>query len=639
MRWDEDTYGLEYDLDIYMIVAVDDFNMGAMENKGLNVFNSKYVLARPDTATDTDFANIEGVIAHEYFHNWTGNRVTCRDWFQLSLKEGLTVFRDQEFSSDVGSRAVKRIQDVRILRSHQFAEDAGPMAHPVRPDSYIEISNFYTVTVYNKGAEVIRMMHVILGDDGFKKGIALYFERHDGEAVTTEDFVRAMEDANGADLQQFRHWYTQAGTPEVRVHQEFDVETGRFEAAFEQNTAPTPGQPEKEAFHIPLRIALLDANGRPFTAPGHDALPDDGVLHLTRPRQKISFEGLASRPVLSVGRGFSAPVRIEIERDDAELAFLMSHEDDPFNRWDAAQTFALKVMLELIERMRDGREMALPATFLEAYGRTLGDWESDRALLAEALRLPAESYVADRMATVDTDAIHQVRQLIRRSLSWELQERFQRVMMENHANEHYRFAPDAVGRRALKNLCLGYLMELEDPDVRQVCMKQLENADNMTDQLAALTMLANSDTPEHDRAIELFEHRWRDDPLVLDKWFTVQATSHRAGTLERVHTLLEHPGFDLRNPNRVRSLVGAFCHGNPVRFHAEDGAGYRFATDQVLAIDPANPQVAARLLGAFSRWRRFDERRQQLMREQLERVLEAPSLSRDSYEVASKSLG
>ncbi len=635
MRWDEQVYGLEYDLDTYMIVAVDHFNMGAMENKGLNVFNSKYVLARPETATDGDFANIEGVIAHEYFHNWTGNRVTCRDWFQLSLKEGLTVYRDQEFSADEGSRAVKRIQDVRVLRSHQFAEDAGPMAHPVRPDSYIEISNFYTVTVYNKGAEVIRMMHTILGDAGFKAGMRLYFERHDGQAVTTEDFVRAMEDASGADLARFRRWYTQAGTPVVKAATDYDPQAARLRLDLEQTCPPTPGQPEKEPFHVPLAVALLDADGRAL--PARAAEVRDGVLHLTEARQQVVFENVTAPPVLSLGRGFSAPVKIEIERGDEELAFLMSRDDDPFNRWDAAQSFALRILLDLAGRA-PGAAPDLPECFVAGFERLLTARDADRALVAEALTLPSESYVADQMARVDPAAIHDARQGLRRRLAGALQEPLRAVMAENRTNAPYAFTPADVGRRALGNLCLGYLMTLDDPEVRRTCVAQLENADNMTDQLAALQMLADSDGEERAQAIAAFETRWRDDPLVMDKWLSAQATSHLPDTLDRVRALLEHPCFDRRNPNRVRALVGAFCHGNPVRFHAADGAGYRFAAEQVIAIDPANPQVAARLLGAFSRWRRFDDARQALMRAELERVLAAPGLSKDCYEVASKTL-
>jgi aminopeptidase N len=636
MRWDEQTYGLEYDLDMYLIVAVDDFNMGAMENKGLNVFNSKYVLARPDTATDTDFANIEGVIAHEYFHNWTGNRVTCRDWFQLSLKEGLTVYRDQEFSADTGSRAVKRIQDVRILRTHQFAEDAGPMAHPVRPDSYIEISNFYTVTVYNKGAEVIRMMHTILGDTGFKDGLRLYFQRHDGQAVTTEEFVRAMEDATGNDLARFRRWYTQAGTPVVRAETHYEPETRRLRLELQQSCPPTPEQPEKLPFHVPLAIALLDDDGCAIEARAHGVR--DGVLHLTEAHQEVVFEDVPSPPVLSIGRGFSAPVRIEIERDEAGLAFLMGRDDDPFSRWDAAQSFALRIMLDLVARHRAGAPLAIAPAFVDAVEHTLYERDTDRALIAEALTLPSEGYVADQMACVDPQAIHEVRRFIRRALAEALTASFEEVMAENRANTPYRFTPGEAGRRALRNLCLGYLMERDDPQLRAACAAQLENADNMTDQLAALHLLVNSSCAQRDEAVALFARRWGDDPLVMDKWFTAQATAHTPDTLERVCALLAHARFDMRNPNRVRALIGAFCHNNPVHFHAADGSGYRFAADQVVAIDPANPQVAARLLGAFSRWRRFDAPRQTLMRAELERVLAARGLSKDCYEVASKTL-
>jgi aminopeptidase N len=638
MRWDEDTYGLEYDLDLYMVVAVDDFNMGAMENKGLNVFNSKYVLARPDTATDSDFLNIEGVIAHEYFHNWTGNRVTCRDWFQLSLKEGLTVFRDQEFSSDVGARGVKRIQDVRILRTHQFAEDAGPMAHPVRPESYIEISNFYTVTIYNKGAEVIRMMQTILGDEGFKKGFALYLRRHDGQAVTTEDFVCAMEDANATSLEQFRRWYTQAGTPVIEVSSRYDADSRSLELALTQHCPAPPGTAQKQPFHVPLRLALLDDTGGALPLTESSGAVRDGVLHLTEAEQTLEFRDLPAPPVVSIGRGFSAPVHLKMQRSEEELAFLMARDDDTFSRWDSAQTFALTVILSLIETLRAGDAPALPSSFLDAFGRVLGDWEGDRALIAESLSLPTESYIADQLDEVDVDVIHEVRQMVRRTLAWELQERFHRVMMENRANGPYSFDPPSVGRRALKNLCLGYLMEVDDPEYPKVCLAQVENADNMTDNSAALAILAQHDCDERDAALALFEQRFGDDPLVMDKWFTTQATSCLPDTLARVETLLGHPGFDLHNPNRVRSLIGAFCHGNPLRFHAADGSGYRFLGDQIIALDGTNPQVAARLAAALSRWRRHDGARRELMQQQLERILGASSLSRDTYEVASKSL-
>ncbi|MCP5152271.1 MAG: aminopeptidase N [Chromatiales bacterium] len=642
MRWDEEVYGLEYDLDIFMIVAVDDFNMGAMENKGLNVFNSKYVLARPETATDLDHAAIEGVIAHEYFHNWTGNRVTCRDWFQLSLKEGLTVFRDQEFSADMTSRAVKRVQDVRLLRTHQFAEDAGPMAHPVRPDSYIEISNFYTVTIYNKGAEVIRMIHTIVGPEGFRRGMDLYIQRHDGQAVTTEDFVRAMEDANGVDLGQFRRWYTQAGTPEVTARGEHDPATATYRLTLTQRCAPTPGQPEKAPFHIPLRLALLDESGceLPLQVRDHPQLTGtEGVVHLDRPQQVVVFERIARRPVLSIGRGFSAPVRLTVERDDAERAFLMGSDTDPFNRWDAAQDYALDVMLRLIAAEQAGEQPAPPAAFVEAFGRTLTDDTLDRALVAEALALPAESYVADRMSIIDPDAIHAVRRRLRRHLAEALRDGLERGYRANRSDAPYRFDAESAGRRSFKNLCLAYLVELEAPEPRQWCLAQFRGADNMTDGLGAIGCLIGLDTPERDQALAEFETRWRDDPLVMDKWFALQAMSPRADALSEVRRLMAHPVYDPRNPNRVRSLVGAFCHGNQVRFNDASGAGYAFLTEQVLEIDPRNPQIAARLLGAFARWRKLDPARRGLVQSQLERILGTPKLSKDTYEVASKTLG
>jgi len=640
MRWDKARFGREYDLDIYMIVAVDDFNMGAMENKGLNVFNSKYVLARPETATDADYAAIEGVIAHEYFHNWTGNRVTCRDWFQLSLKEGLTVFRDQEFSSDMESRAVKRIEDVRVLRDHQFPEDAGPMAHPVRPASYIEISNFYTVTVYNKGAEVIRMIHTLLGAEGFRAGMDLYFERHDGQAVTTEDFVSAMEDATGTDLRRFRHWYDQAGTPVVTVRGTYDAQAQRYTLSLRQHCPATPGQSDKAPFHIPLDLALLDADGRSLPLrlvgePPHEA-PPNRVFNLTEAEQQIVFEDVASPPVLSINRGFSAPIRVEFDRDDAELAFLLGHDDDPFSRWDASQCYAERLILRMIERAGKGRLKAADPAFIEAFQRTLTDSTLDPALRAEALALPAEGYLAERMTIADPDAIHQARQALRGILARELAEPLTRVYHDCLRNAPYRFEPQAVARRSLKNLCLGYQMETGTPEPRAACIAQLQDADNMTDALAALRMLANSEGPERIEALAAFEQRWHGDPLVLDKWFALQATARLPGTLDEVRRLMAHPNFDLRNPNRVRALIGAFCHGNPLHFHAADGSGYRFLTEQVLAIDSFNPQIAARLLGAFGRWRRYDTARQGLMHSELEAILGTDGLSRDSYEVASK---
>lgn len=643
MRWDEVTFGREYDLDVYMVVAVDDFNMGAMENKGLNIFNSKYVLARPDTATDADFAGIESVIAHEYFHNWTGNRVTCRDWFQLSLKEGLTVFRDQEFSADTFSRPVKRIQDVRTLRTYQFAEDAGPMAHPVRPDSYIEISNFYTVTVYDKGAEVIRMIHTLLGTAGFRKGMDLYFERHDGSAATTEDFLRAMEDANAADLSQFRLWYTQAGTPEVRIEGDYDANTGTVSLRLAQSCPPTPGQAEKSPMHIPLKIALLDGAGNNL---GFDLDTDTGskirtemLFELRESQHLVELKNVRQHPLLSVGRGFSAPVKISIDRDDQELAVLMAGETDDFNRWDAAHELMMKTITRLIADCQAGRKMELNPSLIEAVNTVLRDGKTDKNLIAEALALPGEGYIADRMEIVDVAAIHAARREARRAIADALKPLLLETYTANTSNEAYRFDPQSAGRRRLKNICLGYLVGLETPDVRDLCYAQFDSADNMTDALAALTALAGCECPERKRALQAFEARWRNDALVMDKWFALQATSPLPDTLARVKSLMTHPAFDPKNPNRIRSLVGAFCHGNPVRFHAPDGAGYRFLTEQVIEIDGRNPQIAARLLGSLSRWKKFDPERQALMKEALENILSSSNVSRDVYEVGSKTLG
>ncbi len=641
MRWDEDVYGLEYDLDIFMIVAVDDFNMGAMENKGLNVFNSVYVLARPDTATDNDFAAIEAVIAHEYFHNWTGNRVTCRDWFQLSLKEGLTVFRDQEFSADMTSRAVKRIRDVRLLRTHQFAEDAGPMAHAVRPDSYIEISNFYTVTIYNKGAELIRMLHTLLGDEGFKAGMRLYFERHDGQAVTTGDFVGAMEAASGMNLGQFRRWYTQAGTPVLTARGAYDAARSQYVLDIEQRTPPTPGQPEKLPLHVPVRVALLGEDGR--NVPLHCAESglageNEAVFDVREPRHTFRFSNVPARPVPSIARGFSAPVKVEIERGDDELAFLIAHETDPFNRWDAAQEYSTRLMLKMVEDRLAGADLDLPDAFVLAMRALLLDDTIDPAFAAEALALPSESNLADRMEVIAVETIHDVREAVRATLALRLEDAFAYVYDANRSRGPYRVDAEGAGRRGLQNLCLGYLMELDAPAIRSNCRHQLETADNMTDALAALACFANARGTQREERLAWFEARWKDDPLVLDKWFALQATSRLPDTLDRVGRLTRHPGFDIENPNRVRAVIGAFCHANQRRFHDASGAGYRFLSEHVLAIDAFNPQSAARLLSAASRWRRLDATRGALLRGELERILAAPGLSKDCYEVAKKFL-
>jgi aminopeptidase N len=641
MAWDEERYGREYDLDIYMIVAVNDFNMGAMENKGLNIFNSKYVLARADTATDNDYQGIEGVIAHEYFHNWTGNRITCRDWFQLSLKEGLTVFRDQEFSADMGSRGVKRIDDVRLLRSHQFAEDAGPMAHPVRPDSYIEINNFYTVTVYEKGAEVVRMQANLLGPSGFREAMDLYFERHDGEAVTTDDFVRCMEDASGRDLNQFRLWYSQSGTPVVDVESDYDAEEGSFRLGFRQHCPDTPGQSNKKPFHIPIEVALLDAEGRELPLQLADEREPKGerrVLELTRQAQEFVFVGLKNRPIPSLLRGFSAPVKLRYPASDDELMFLMARDTDAFNRWDAAQALAQRTLLSLVADYREGKNLMLSEGLARAFESALTGESADKALLSEILRLPGESTLGDQMEIVDVEAIHHAREWLKLALAERLRQTMLSVYEENASLSPYDIAPTSIARRRLRNLVLDYLMHLDDPEINRLCFEQFQQADNMTDVMAALSCLANADCPERPLALAAFEKRWIDEPLVMDKWFSVQASSALPGTLEQVKALMKHPAFSLRNPNKVRSLIGVFCSINIHGFHDRDGAGYAFLSDQVIALDGLNPQIAARMMRIMSRWRRYDSQRQALMRAQFERVLSHGDISKDVYEIASKCL-
>ncbi len=639
MRWDEDRFGFEYDLDLFNIVAVSDFNMGAMENKSLNVFNDKAILADPETATDADYAYIDKVVAHEYFHNWTGDRITCRDWFQLSLKEGLTVFRDQEYSSDTRSRPVERIHDVRGLRGRQFIEDAGPLAHPVRPDSYIEINNFYTATVYDKGAEVIRMMHSILGEDGFQKGMRLYVERHDGEAATCDDFVAAMEDANDADLGQFTLWYSQAGTPEVTVEGRY--EDGAYALTLEQRLRPTPGQPDKKPMHIPIAVGLLDAQGSgiPLRLEGEPAgaAATTRVLPLSEPRQSFRFPGVPEPRALSVNRTFSAPINIRHAQSGAERAFLMAHDEDPFARWEAGQQFATELLL----KRASGDASPFDPAFVEAVGHILDDGRLDPAFAAEAISLPGEDYLAERMAVVDVEAVHAAREALRQEVATALRHLLVRVFEANRQTGPYSPDPAQSGRRALKNAALGFLGALagRDGELRGLISGQFREAGNMTDRIAALRILVDLDAPERQDALEAFYDRFRDEPLALDKWFALQAVSALPDTLSRVEGLLSHPAFSIRNPNKVRALVGSFTAANPLRYHAGDGSGYAFHAERTLELDPVNPQVAARLLAPLGRWRRFDQGRQAKMKEALNRILRAPKLSRDVYEIASKSLG
>jgi len=641
MKWDEDVFGLELDLDQYMIVAVGDFNMGAMENKGLNIFNTKYVLARPDTATDTDFMLIDRVVAHEYFHNWTGNRVTCRDWFQLSLKEGLTVFRDQEFGADMYSRPVQRIQEVRGLRAAQFPEDAGPMAHPVRPQSYMEISNFYTATVYEKGAEVVRMIHTLIGHENFRKGMDSYFERFDGQAVTTDDFAQAMQDASGVDLSQFKRWYDQAGTPMVEVRGDYDSAGKRYALTVSQSCPPTPGQPEKLPFHIPFAIGLIGPDGKdiPLQLEGETrAAGTTRVLSLKEPEQRFVFVNVRSKPVPSLLRAFSAPVNLKYRYSEAELTQALAHDSDAFNRWEAGQRLALDLLLRGVADSQAGRKTASADGFVAAVTRVLADGPKDPAFAADALSLPSESYIAEQLEVVDPDAIHSARVRLRKDIAASLRKEF---LATYHAQAtRGTYSPDAqsAGRRALRNLCLGYLLELNDAEVRSLAMAQFDQADNMTDAMAAFSALANTDCPERSVTLERFYAKWSSEPLVLDKWFAVQATSRLPDTLAQVRKLLQHPAFDLKNPNRVRSVIGSFAHGNQVRFHAAGGAGYAFVAEQIIALDPLNPQVAARLARAFDRWRKFDAKRQGHARQALERIRDTGGLSKDTLEVVTKSL-
>ncbi len=647
MAWDEAEYGREYDLDLFMIVAVSHFNMGAMENKGLNVFNAKYILARPDTATDNDFAGIEGVVAHEYFHNWTGNRITCRDWFQLSLKEGLTVYRDQEFSAHMGSRGVKRIGDVRMLRARQFAEDSGPMAHPVRPDSYIEINNFYTATVYEKGAEVVRMQAQLLGPARYRAATDLYFERHDGQAVTTDDFVNCMEDASGIDLGQFRRWYGQAGTPVLECSDDWDPATGHYELTVRQHTPATAGQPHKQPLHMPLAIGLIGADGHdlPVRLAGEAQAPAPGtrMLELRAAVERFRFEGMNERPMPSLLRGFSAPVRLRYPYSDGDLMFLMAHDSDGFNRWDAAQSLAQRRLLALVDDPELAPPQDLDDGFITAFRRALLDRDAEPALLAEVLALPSESYLADQMAVVDIDGIHRARKALGAAIARLLRDDLLAVYQAHHDTGPVTMDHEAAGRRALKNRCLALLMQAPDPQTLDICQAQYQAQNNMTDVIAALALLTDGDGADQQAlasaALTDFYGRWQTEALVIDKWFAIQAQSARTGALERVRALMDHPDFTLTNPNRVRSLIGAFAMGNPIHFHAADGAGYAYLANQILALDPLNPQIASRLLYPMTRWRRHDQTRQALLREQLQRIAATPSLSNDCYEVVSKSLG
>ena len=642
MRWDEERYGREYDLDTFMIFCADDFNLGAMENKGLNIFNSRLILADAATATDEDFNAIEGVVGHEYFHNWTGNRVTCRDWFQLSLKEGLTVFRDQEFSSDQGSRAVERIAAVEYLRREQFAEDAGPMAHPVRPDEYQEINNFYTATVYEKGAELIRMQHLLLGRARFRAGMDLYFGRHDGEAVTCDDFVQAMQDASGVDLAQFRNWYSTPGTPLVSARGTYDPAARTYVLEVAQRTPASSGAREPSPLHVPLALGLVAADGTdmPLRLAGEAAASGTTrVLELTRASQRFEFVDVRAPPVPSLLRGFSAPVRLEYAYSDEDLALLAAHDSDAVNRWDAAQRSFVNAVIALAEAHTAGAALAEAPLLWRIVRTLLADRKSDPALLAQALALPDAAYVASLMPAIDPDGVEAAFAHVARTLARGLREAFEETYQAHRRPRGpYAPTPAQAGPRRLANLCLRYLGTLDDERAHALAVHQFEEADNLSDAIGALAALRDSDKPVRAELYARFEARWRDEPLVLDKWFALQAKSLRPDTLETVRGLIAHPRFNARNPNRVRSLVGAFALGNFARFNARDGEGYAFVAEQVRTLDPTNPQLASTLAGAFNLWKRHAEPRRTLMRKNLQRIARTRSLSPDVSEVVTRAL-
>ncbi|WCJ26310.1 Puromycin-sensitive aminopeptidase [Euphorbia peplus] len=648
MKWDEDVFGLEYDLDLFNIVVVPDF-LGAMENKSLNIFNSKVVLASPETTSDADYAAIMGVIGHEYFHNWTGNRVTCRDWFQLSLKEGLTIFRDQEFSSDMGSRTVKRISDVSKLRNYQFPQDAGPMAHPVRPHSYIKMDNFYTVTVYEKGAEVVRMYKTLLGSQGFRKRMDLYFKRHDGQAVTCDDFYAAMRDANEADFANFLLWYSQAGTPVVKVASSYNAEARTFSLKFSQEVPPTPGQPAKDPMFIPVAFGLLDSSGKdiPLSSLYHDgALKSIAnndkpvcttVLRITKKEEEFVFPDISERPVPSILRGYSAPIRLQSDLSDSDLFFLLAHDSDEFNRWEAGQLLARKLMLSLVHDFQQNKPLVLNPSFVHGLRSILGDSSLDKEFVAKAITLPGEGEIMDLMEVADPDAVHAVRSFIRKQLASELKAELLSTVENNRSSGEYVFDHANISRRALKSISLEYLASLDDEDSVTRAVNEYKTATNMTDQFAALAAIAQNPGKIRDEVLADFYSKWQHDFLVVNKWFALQATSDIPSNVNNVKTLLNHPAFDMRNPNKVFSLIGGF-RGSPVNFHAKDGSGYQFLGEMVLQLDKINPQMASGMMTAFSRWKRYDEPRQALAKAQLEKIISVNGLSENVFEIASKSL-
>lgn len=636
MKWDEERFNLEYDLDIFMIVAVDFFNMGAMENKGLNIFNSKYVLAKPETATDKDYLGIEAVIGHEYFHNWSGNRVTCRDWFQLSLKEGLTVFRDQEFSSDLGSRAVNRIDNVRVMRGAQFAEDASPMAHPIRPEQVMEMNNFYTLTVYEKGSEVIRMIHTLLGEEKFQAGIALYFQRHDGSAATCEDFVKAMEDASGIDLTQFRQWYRQSGTPVLTVEDDYDPNSETYTLTVTQETPATADQAEKKPLHIPLAIELYDNEGQviPLQYKGE---ANDSVLNVTEATQIFVFDKVWFQPTPALLCEFSAPVKLHYQWSDAQLTFLMQHARNAFTRWDAAQSL-LAIYLKLnVSRFAQQQPLSVPRHVVDAFRAVLVDESIDPALKAQIFTLPSENEIAEWFEIIHPTAIAAVRASLLQLLATALVKELKVAYQDNLCAE-YRVEEQDIGKRALKNIALSYLVFADATLGEELAVNQYQSANNMTDALAAISSAVAAQLPAAEQLLTQWDERWYQDGLVMDKWFILQATRPGEHVVENVRQLLTHRSFTMKNPNRVRSLIGAFCSANPAAFHAEDGSGYQFLVEMLTDLNHRNPQIAARMIEPLIRLKRYDENRQQLMRAALEQLLTLDNLSRDLYEKITKAL-
>ncbi|EJG1819448.1 aminopeptidase N [Vibrio parahaemolyticus] len=634
MKWDEERFGLEYDLDIYMIVAVDFFNMGAMENKGLNIFNSKFVLANDQTATDRDYLGIEAVIGHEYFHNWTGNRVTCRDWFQLSLKEGLTVFRDQEFSSDLGSRAVNRIDNVRIIRGPQFAEDASPMSHPIRPDKVIEMNNFYTLTVYEKGSEVIRMFHTLLGEEGFQKGMKLYFERHDGTAATCEDFVSAMEDATGVDLKQFRLWYSQSGTPTLRVNSEYNAEAKTYALTVEQFTEATQDQAEKQALHIPFDIELYDSKGQviPLIINGESV---HNVLDIKQDKQTFVFENVAEQPVPSLLREFSAPVKLEYDYSDAELIFLMKHATNDFARWDASQMLLAKYIRQNVNNVQTGSEVQLSEDLIDAFRGVLLDENLEPAFIAQVFSLPSINEITGWYKQIDVDAVDTVLNSITVSLSAALEDELS-ATYHTLKQAEYTIDHAAIGKRALRNQCLQFLAHTDKGNT--LVKAQYEAANNMTDTIAAMSAANSAQLECREELMADYSDKWKHDGLVMDKWFALQGTNPAEDALEKVKATMNHEAFSLKNPNRTRSLIGSFLAANPVRFHDKSGSGYQFAGEILRQLNDSNPQVASRMIDPLLKFRKYDEARQAMMRAELEKLKAMDNLAKDLFEKVTKAL-